>query len=122
MGKVDVVIWKWRDKLPKEFLEELNDALAWDETKIWTHGFSTGVDSTLGWPQTYLRERLYELLNMTYPVTHVIKMLEDALDDIKYIQTCLKSEVSQYVYNILKDVHARIDEAIDMLRKEADER
>ena len=120
MGKVDVVLWKWRGRLPKEFIEELDDALAWDETKIWTHGFSAGVDSTLGWPQTYLRERLYELLNITCPVTHVIKALEDALDDIKYIQTCLKSEVSQYVYNILKDVNAQIDEAIDMLRKEAE--
>jgi len=122
MGRSDVVLFKWYRKLPKEFIEELDDALAWDEAEVWMHGFSVGVDSAVGAPQYYLKDRLLEVLTMTLGLEHVVRLLEEALDDIKYIQTCLKSEVSQYVYNILKNVHARIDEAIDMLRKEADER
>ena len=64
MGKVDVVIWKWRDKLPRKFLEELNDALAYDEVVLWDMAFSMGVDSALGFPLSYLADRLYELKEM----------------------------------------------------------
>ena len=116
MGKVDVVLWKWRGRLPKEFLEELNEALAFDTAAVWDIGFSMGVDSALGCPLPYLAGRLHELQDMK----SAIKQLEEALDDIKFIQMHMAGQMSLYVYRRLEEVYDSIDEAIDMLRKEAD--